>query len=81
MARTKGCCELICEGELLEASGEIDDMAVDNRHKQWLGCSEWPLGEAPPQDGGAALEQVTKRGQGLWRGFKTWLDKARDDLR
>lgn len=40
---TKGCYELICEGELLEASGVIDHMAVDKEHKQWLGCSEWPL--------------------------------------
>lgn len=30
-----------------------------------LGCSGWPLGEASPQEGGAALEQVTPRGQGL----------------
>lgn len=58
----------------------IDGMALDNSHKQWLGCSEWPLGEASPQDSGAALEQVIKRGQRLWRVFKTWLDKARDDL-
>lgn len=44
---------------------------MGNSHKQWLGCSEWPLGEASPQDVGAALEQVTKRGRGLWRGFKS----------
>lgn len=56
---TKGRSELICEGEHLEASGVIDEMAVDNSHKQRLGCSEWPLGKASPRDSGAALEQVT----------------------
>lgn len=42
-----------------------------------LGCSEWPLGEASPQGSDAALGLGTKRAQGLWRGFKTWLDKER----
>lgn len=65
---------------LLGASGVTDDMALENSHKQWLGCSEWPLGEAFPQDSGTALEQVPQRGQGLWRGFKSWLGKAMDGL-
>ena len=30
-----------------------------------LGRSGWPLGEASPQEGGAALQQVTLTGRGL----------------
>lgn len=40
----------------------VDDMAVGDSHKLWLGMFR---GEASPQEGAAALEQVTWRGQGL----------------